>query len=115
MSIIPSLLTETAFIRIPQGFLEWVAWIIFSVITLLLLRKWRRFNKPMTENRWGLLLLLSISVPLTSLMIGLRFPASVVTPSANYPIGPAGPALMIFSTIPWMIAAGLLGPISAAG
>lgn len=51
MSIIISLLSETPFIRIPQGILEWVLWIILIALIVYALIRWERFNKPMNTRR----------------------------------------------------------------
>ncbi|MEA3441087.1 MAG: ATP-binding protein [Chloroflexota bacterium] len=115
MSIIISLLSETPYIRIPQGILEWVLWIILIALIVYALIRWERFNKPMNTRRWGIFLLLTLSVPITSLLIGLRLPTSITSLPPGIPIDPIGPAVMIFSAISWMLAAGFLGPVPASG
>jgi len=115
MEIITTLLSPDAFVEPPQGIFGWVLWFGLLFLNLFLLWRWRIYNKPMNEQRWGLIILLGLLTPLTSLFIGLRLPPGVVSPPPGVPVDPLGPAILVFSVIPWMIAAGFLGPTAAAG
>jgi hypothetical protein len=53
-------------------------------------------------------------VPFTSLFFGLSLPVQGSLPPPLLPVEPVAPALMFFAAVPWMLAAGLLGPFSAA-
>jgi len=59
--------------------------------------------------------MLSLSVPLTNLFMGIRLPAGVISPPPGVPLDPGSPAVMVFSMIPWMLAGGIFGPTAAAG
>ena len=83
-------------------------------IIVLMLRSWRAFNRMRTRRTWGILIALTILVPLTSLFIGLRLPPSGALPLPNIPEDPKGPAMMIFVALPWVLAGGLLGAFPAA-
>jgi len=115
MEIITTLLSPDVYIEPLRNALGWVFWMGLFVLLLVALRRWRSFNKPMNNQRWGILIVLSLLVPLTSLFIGFRLPAGVISPPPGVPVDPQGPAVMVFSMIPWMLAAGMLGPTSAVG
>ena len=87
---------------------------IFLLVILILLSRWRRFNLPRTQATWPIRFLLLILAPLTSLFIGIRLPVGSALPLPNVPAEPLGPALMVFSALPWVLAAGFLGPAAAA-
>ncbi|MBU0511747.1 MAG: HAMP domain-containing protein, partial [Chloroflexi bacterium] len=57
---------------------------------------------------------LVLATPVTSMLLGLRLPAWNALPLPGVTLEPGGLALMIFSALPWVLAAGLLGPIPAA-
>ena len=115
MEIITTLLSPDTYIEPPQGFLGWALWFGIFAINLLLLWKWRSMNKPMNDQRWGILIILALTVPITSLFFGIRLPSGVVSPPPGIPVDPDGPAIMVFSAIPWLVAGGLLGPTASAG
>ena len=87
---------------------------VFVLITLSLQFRWRRFNLPRASSTWLIWLVLLILVPLTSLFIGVRLPVGAALPLPNVPEEPVGPALMVFTALPWVLAAGFLGPAAAA-
>ena len=115
MEIIATLLSPDSSLDLPNGFLGWVIWIGLIGLLLVIVRKWRSYDKPMNKRYWGILLILSLCVPLTSLFIGIRLPASYTSPPPGVPLDLIGPVIMVFAMIPWMLAGGILGPSAAAG
>ena len=87
---------------------------IFLLVILILQFRWRRYNRPRAQSTWLIWLLLLVLTPLTSLFIGIRLPVGSALPLPNVPAEPVGPALMVFSALPWVLAAGFLGPAAAA-
>lgn len=88
--------------------------LVFLGLILILQLRWRRYNQPRFSFTWIVGILLLILVPLTSLFIGIRLPVGAALPLPNVPVEPAGPALMVFSFLPWVLAAGFLGPAASA-
>ncbi len=88
--------------------------VIFLFAILILQLRWRRYNLLRAPYTWIIQVILLILVPLTSLFIGLRLPVGSALPLPNVPVEPAGPALMVFSFLPWVLAAGFLGPAASA-
>ena len=118
MSILPTLLTLDSNIYFPQSIagrlITVVAWVLFLVVILLLLRQWRSYNARLTPRSWWILALLAFLVPLTSLFIGLSLPASDAFSPPDVPLEPTDLALMIFACVPWVLASGMFGPLPGA-
>ena len=83
-------------------------------VLIVLLYRWRRYHVPLTGSRLGVLVILVVLVPVTSFFIGFRMPPGDALPPIVVPIDPTGPALMVFSAVPWVLAAGFLGPLAGA-
>jgi PAS domain S-box-containing protein len=114
MSIIVALLNETPFIIFPVSWVGWIAFIVWLGVISIFLRQWQKFQVPWTTKKWILFFVLVIFVPITSIFIGVRLPAGNALPLPDVAMEPQGRALMALSALPWMLAAGLLGPLPAA-
>jgi PAS domain S-box-containing protein len=113
MELIFSLINEAPTLFRPSDLLGWLGWIcLLGGIVFILLRcqKYQRRFKP---NQWVLFGVLFVFVPLTSLFVGVRLPAGGALPLPGVALEPVGPTLMIFAALPFVLAAGLLGPIPA--
>jgi signal transduction histidine kinase len=113
MSILITLLDRLPAPVLP-GFTGWLGWALLLAALLWMLWLWRHFQTIWTGRSWALLAALAITIPITSLFFGMRFPSGGALPIPNLPEEPRGPALMIFSALPWMLAAGMIGPWGAA-
>lgn len=96
-----------------QGLLGWAVWVIF-----ILLIGWGAYTARERGRRWQtrewiLLAGLIALTFLTSLLVGVRLPAAGSLPIPGRIEEPQGPALMFLIAVPWMLAAGFLGPIEA--
>ncbi len=113
MSPIVALFLEKPFVIFPTdwigrvGFLVWFGFIVVSAIRL------RGYQKPTSQRNWILSAVLVLLVPITSFLFGFRLPAWDTLPLPGITIESVGPAVMIFSALPWVVAAGFLGPIQA--
>jgi len=98
----------------PPSPLGWAVWFLFLTFAVIALYRWRDNQPPIKGRTWGIFLLLFLLVPLTNLFLGVRLPAGSALPLPGVPIEPLPPAMMLFSALPWMLAAGPLGPFGAA-
>jgi signal transduction histidine kinase/HAMP domain-containing protein len=113
MSIIFSLL-DTSFAPLLPGLYGWIAWGVFVLILLGALYSWRQYQ-PKTDARfWVVLLGLAGVAVATNLFLGIELPAGEALPLPGVPQEPMRPALMLFAALPWVIAAGVLGPFGGA-
>ena len=113
MRFLFTLLTSLPFPALPT-LTGWVAWLILCGLLLYYLFTLRRAGPKWKPGSWGLLVGLSILVPLTSLFLGLRLSSPGTLPFPGLPAEPPGSALMVFSAVPWTLAGGILGPLAAA-
>jgi PAS domain S-box-containing protein len=113
MQNIITLITNSAYIDPPHGLSAWVGWLV--LLALLVIGVYRRWEPgyERIKRRWWLLLLMALAVPLTTLFIGIRLPGSTSLTLPNLPVESSTPALMYFLAVPWVLAAGLFGPLPA--
>lgn len=114
MQFILNLLGNPAYIEFPFQLAGWLSWLILAsllVVGVIRLRDWKWMGELW---RWGVFFTLLIATPLASLFLGLRLPVENVAPVPGIPLEPTAPALMLLSAVPWVLAAGILGPASAA-
>ncbi|MGB9641328.1 MAG: ATP-binding protein [Anaerolineales bacterium] len=116
MSLILSLFTLAAYIRLPESLsarlLLSLIWIIYLILIGVLFYKWRNYPSQITPNRRILILVGAIFAIFFALFFGVRFSiTSSALPPPNLPIETNTKISAIFAAIPWMILAGLLGVI----
>jgi PAS domain S-box-containing protein len=118
MNSILSLLSETPFVSLPPDVIGWVGLITLLSLIVVLQWKWRRMNQRFGAVQWGIFVFLFLLAPFASLFIGLGLPAhqtpglTGLSPQGT-PLDPVYPVIMFFSSVPWVLAAGLLGPLPA--
>ncbi len=113
MDFIGTLLGGTYYMPAPSA-LGWLVWLLFLGLTGHALYRWRALQPPIKGRAWGIFLFLLLLVPLTNLFLGVRLPSETALPPPGVPAEPLPPAMMLFSALPWMLAAGSLGPFGAA-
>lgn len=118
MTSVLTLISETPYINMPPDLIGWFGFFALLSLVLLLQWKWRQANRSFGGAQWGLLIALLVLASFTSLFIGVRFsavdaPGLFALPQQGVPSDPTTPAIMIFAAVPWVLAAGLLGPLAA--
>ncbi len=118
MTSILSLISDAPYINLPPDWIGWLGFAALLSLILLLQWKWRGNNPPFSGRQWGLLVALLALTPLTSLFIGVEINpggpgGQGALPPQGMPLEPASPTILIFAALPWMLAAGLLGPFAA--
>ena len=109
------LLTKSGYPIYPQDIIGWLGWLALLGVILVLLRVTWRYHPHWNKRQGWILFILILCVPLASLLLPGNFsPGQVLLPTT---INNATliPVLMVFACLPWVIAAGLLGPAPAAG
>ncbi|PKN92647.1 MAG: hypothetical protein CVU44_13380 [Chloroflexi bacterium HGW-Chloroflexi-6] len=94
--------------------LGWLWWFTLAGLVGWFLFTWKNSQAVWDSRTWGMVLVLSIFAILASNFIGLRLPAGTALSPPGIPQSPRGPALMVLSALPWLLAGGLLGPLAAA-
>ncbi len=98
----------------PQGMLGWVGWLAFLGLIIYLAWRWRKYNKPWKRAQLLAFIGLLLLIPLSYMFPVLRLPEGGALALPERPVVTHGPALALFSALPWLLAAGLLGPTPAA-
>ena len=114
MELITSLITSKPYPGLPQGITGWMGWLVLLAYIIYLLFQWRNLNFRWGSNQTIILVLLALSVPLSSLFIGIRLPLIGSLPEPMLPLDSPAPVVVLFSALPWMLAGGLLGILPAA-
>jgi PAS domain S-box-containing protein len=113
MQNILSLISNTAYIDLPTGTGAWIGWVTLAVLLVVGIRHWWEPGLDRYKRRWPLLVFLVAVVPITTLFIGIRLPGDGSVTLPNLPRDFSSPALMFFQAVPWVLAAGLFGPLPA--
>lgn len=113
MEIIPWLPDSYPVLFLPSlpGLLGW-----FLLLTLVGWLIWnQRHSQPAWLGRaWGVFLALLVLQIILAWTGGARLPVGESQPMPNSPQELKGPALMLLSALPWMLAGGMLGPLAGA-
>lgn len=117
MEFITTLISPPAYIHLPDSLTGWVACIVLIGLTILLQFLGYRYNNFWGRNRFRswIPIVLVLITPLTSLFLGLRVSVFDPLTMPDLPGEMLGVPAMFLATLPWMIAAGLLGPLPTAG
>ncbi len=113
MSIIISLFRELPFLIMPSELLGWSGLFVLSAALVFVLYRYRNLQKPWNKVSSILFISLVIAVPITSLFLGVQLSDWNSQPLPGGLLEPQSLFIMLFSAIPWVLAAGLLGPLPA--
>ena len=95
----------------PNHPIGWLGWIIMAGCLVWGLRHWWESLEPL-RSRWWIGVLLLVLTPAFVGFFGIRLPGEV-QPMPEMPLELLPPALMFMAALPWVLAAGLLGPLPA--
>jgi len=114
MSIILSIFEERPYLNLPTDWLGWFGLVFgLGVIVFLISRFWD-YQKPWDQKNRKFFFILLILVPITSFFFGIRLPVWNSGSISDLESANAGVSIMILSAVPWVFAAGMLGPIQGA-
>ena len=98
----------------PGTILGWLGWFVILGLMLWLLWRQRQVQAPWNMRNLGIFAGLGLLVIVTNLFIGIRLPVGAALPLPGIPQEPRGPAIMLLSAAPLLLAGGILGPVAAA-
>jgi len=108
-----TLLGNPIYVDLPQDIIGWVGWLILFSVVILLQFRWRRLNKRWSRLHWGIFIGLLILTILTNILFVIRFPDAQSLLQQGPPVDTGGLSLVVFTALPWVLAAGLLGVFPA--
>ncbi len=113
MQFLPSLFSRFFYVNSPStaGWLVFLGWIVFAG---WLLRAWRKYQPPIEGRFWLMFFGLSTWAALSNLFLGIGLNARGALPVPGLPVDESTAILMPLAAIPWLIAAGTLGPWGGA-
>ncbi len=114
MTPLITLLDSLPALPTPATLAGWLGWFVLLAGVLWGVYRWRHYQSVLDQRAWMALGLLVVLTPLAALFFGLRLPAGSALPVPNLPAEPRGPTLMLFSSIPWVLAGGMFGPVAGA-
>ncbi|MFQ5615643.1 MAG: cache domain-containing protein, partial [Anaerolineales bacterium] len=115
MIFLPTLISETTYLQWPGSPVGWLGWFLFLMLLILLGWFWRGYQKGWNARGWGIAAGLFVFELAATLFIGIRIPPGQALPAPGLLTSPVRPALMVFAALPWVLAAGLLGPFASMG
>ncbi len=113
MSFLSPILETLPYLTLPPPF-GWLVWLFLLGLCGFLLYRWRELGKPWKGREWGFFLGLLLLTPFALLLAGFRITSGAALPPPGLPTNQYGAALLPLASLPWTLAGGLLGPISAA-
>lgn len=114
MSFLSTLFSSLRYFQLFVDANGWFIWLASLAIIVFQIWRWRHYH-PHWGNRQGVIFItLFLLVPITTLFIGIHLPSGGALPYPGISIEPEGAAIMLFAALPWMLAAGYLGPAPAA-
>ncbi len=102
------------YLALPGGWIAWLGLALLAGAVFLGAFRLHENGWRWTRRDWLMLLGLAVGAAVFSLILGVRLPSFGALPPPGRPEEPRGPALMLFSMVPWMLAGGLFGPVPAA-
>ncbi len=113
MNFLFTLLTSMPLPAYPSLF-GWVIWALMLAGLIYSLYRWNHYQPAWKGHSWGILIAGILLTVASNLFIGLRINSGAALPIPNVPstLSP-GSAMMLFSAVPWTLAAGILGPFGA--
>jgi PAS domain S-box-containing protein len=114
MKFIFSIFEETIYLNWPTDGVGMLGWILLLFLWFALLWFWRGYNRRWSAQAWQRFLGYLILVPLSGWFIGLRLPATGILPSPGVSLETQAPLVMLFASVPWLLAAGYMGPLAAS-
>jgi signal transduction histidine kinase len=114
MEIIPWLLDTTPAPFWPASIVGWLGWLVFLGLLIWLVQTWQPVQFVWDKRTWGIFAVLAVLVVIANVFLPIRLPAGAALSMPGMPQEPRRPALMLLSALPWLLAGGVLGPLSAA-
>jgi PAS domain S-box-containing protein len=102
-----TLLDTSPYIDLPYHLIGWLGWFGLAAVLFWGLRK--KIQIVSSKKFWTVFLVILAFSLLLPLFFGIKLPWQSSLPLPNITRESSSPVIMIFSAIPWMLAAGILG------
>jgi signal transduction histidine kinase len=109
-----TIFNEPPYIDRPFNLFGWIAWISMLAILLGWILRGRKNFYGVSKKRWVIFAILLFMVPFSEMFFGFRLPGDGSLPPAGIPIEQRPQTVLILSALPWILSAGILGPVMTA-
>ncbi|MFO3796029.1 MAG: hypothetical protein ACK8QZ_01925, partial [Anaerolineales bacterium] len=109
MRFLPALLDRLFYVISPLP-IGWFFLLIWAGVVGYLFRAWRRYQPAWNVRDWLIFFALLVLAIVSNLFLGLGLNGQNALPFPGLPMDESVAVLMPLSAIPWLIAAGILGP-----
>ncbi len=99
---------------LPKDLIGWLAFFVFGLLGAVVLWRLGRFHADRGPSVWVIFFWLLLLTPLAGSFAGVRLPVGNALTPPHQPVPLQGTVMMLFSALPWLLAAGLLGPLPAS-
>ena len=114
MNFFLELFSFDGYLIFPKDLVGWSVLVGLGVLLLVLVWRFQHLTPKGTSRRWLIFVALLVITPFSSIFIGLQLPVENALTLPGTPLLPENPILMLFSALPWILAAGFLGPFPTA-
>lgn len=114
MSLLFTIFDQSHYFILSISWYGWVGFVVWLGILGYALFDLREYDKTWAERNWITFIILLISTPITSALVGLQVPLSTSLLMPELMVEINSLPLMFFSALPWLLAGGLLGPFAAS-
>lgn len=101
------------YVDLPFQVSSWIGLFMLAGIVLWGFIRWQSFQVGKPVQRWGLTIFFIITTPLTYLFLNFYYPTGGSLPIPNLPIEAEVPLVFILTAVPWVLAGGMVGSMSA--
>jgi PAS domain S-box-containing protein len=112
MDWIPALFTNQAILIVPNHWVGWLGLLLMLLAVIWLAWSWWEQPAETLAKYWGLFVLLIILTPVAATIMGVRLDWDA-PPLPGVPADAGAPTIVLFTALPWVLAAGFLGPLPA--
>jgi len=114
MDLLSTLFPLFSKVGFPQDLVGWSGFLALAGVIIFLLWKWRKYNQLLGIRQIFLLAGLIALTVLFHLIPASKLPFESAAPPPQIPLELNEPSILYLSALPWMLAAGLLGPLPGA-
>ena len=107
-------ITLTPYIDLPYQWFGWLGWFLFLAVLIIGVLYYRKEPGGSPQQRGFVIVLLLVLVPICTLLFNYRITDSQLVPIPNLPVESIQPVIVPLFALPFVLAAGFLGPTGAA-
>lgn len=101
------------YIDFPFQVSSWIGFFLLAGLLVWGFFRSREFCVGTSLQRWGLTIFFLVTTPLTLLFLNFYLPTQGVLPIPNLPVEADQPLVFLLTALPWVLAGGMAGAVSA--